>query len=101
MNDQLRHPGVDSALTLGDIAPGQRYVTYIPNQEVIERGIFTSAPEYEGETDRRWVAEAEVVSGKVVVAKTVLLFSAGVTPSEEGDRWSECVTIADDTDYAD
>ena len=45
------HPGVESALTLDDVSPGQEFITYIPNQEVVERGVFTSGPGY-SEVDR-------------------------------------------------
>ena len=98
MIESLRHPQVPSAITRNDVAPGVNYVTYVPKGDVVERGTFTSFAEYDGESDERWRAQASVKTGQLVIEKTVLLFDAGITPSETGDRWSDRVTVIDDTE---
>lgn len=41
----FKHPGVESALTLRDVASGVPFVTYLPGVEVLSRGVFMSGPE--------------------------------------------------------
>ena len=89
-----RHPGVESALTLEDVLPGQAYVTYIPNQKVIERGVFTTEPGYS--EDKRWTADARVLNGvHEMIERTVSLHGAGITPDYNGQGWVDAVTVAD------
>lgn len=88
-----RHPGVESALTLDDVSPGQEFITYIPCQEVVERGVFTSVPVY-GEVDR-WTANAKVQQGiHEIIERTVSLYCAGITPDSNGRDWAPAVTVA-------
>lgn len=96
-----RHPsGIVTALTLGDIAPGVRYITYIPgNASTIERGEFTSKPGPEDyDEEDGYTATALIKMGADVISKTVYLQDVGVTPYQNGERWSTAVTIPDDSE---
>lgn len=75
-----------------------RYITYVPGSHVVETGTFIGEAVYDGESDDRWVAPAEIKSGREVVQKLVYLFDAGITPDETGEHWSNSVTILDDTE---
>lgn len=98
MTDTLRHPRVESAMTKDDVKPGVAFITYVPGDHVVEAGTFVTEPTYDGETDDRWTATAEIKLGKNVVSKTIYLFDAGITPDDSGERWSDNVTIVDDSD---
>lgn len=89
-----RHPRIESALTLDDVTAGVAYVTYIPGQQVVERGIFTTDPYYD-EVDR-WTAGAKVQNGThEIIERLVSLHGSGITPDFDGEGWAEAVTVAD------
>lgn len=100
-----RNPaGVETALTLHDVGPGVPYTTYIPASHdlakdhqietgrVIEEGVFMSEPEYDNEDGYRASARK---SGRSTL-HTIYLQDAGITPYQDGQRWSEAVTVASD-----
>ena len=90
-----RNPESEFALTRDDVGPGVAYVTYIPQDRVIERGIFLEEPRY-GEGEEGWIALARIedaVSG--LKERTVDLHQAGITPDADGEGWSRIVTIAE------
>ncbi len=88
-----RHPDVDTALTLDDVAEGVHYVTYIPDEEVVQRGVLLESPTYD-EQDPRWRAAAQV-AGTII---DVWLYDAGITPDGTGETWTNTVTIVDDAE---
>lgn len=90
-----RHPGVETALARDDVAPGIAFVTYLPGDRVIERGIFTSGPGYD-EGDNRWHALAQVERGAhQIIERTICLYDAGITPAHDGESWADAITIPD------
>jgi hypothetical protein len=86
-----RHEGVDSALTRDDVAVGVSFVTYIPGQEVLYRGLFTSGASYD-EDDPRWTATGLINNEE----RTLYLFDMGITPDHDGITWAPAVTITED-----
>lgn len=92
--NSLRHPGVDTALTRSDVCDGVHYTTFLPEREVVQRGVFLSESIY-NEQDPRWFAMARL-AGKATVVE-VWLHDAGITPDGTGEVWAEAVTIPDDT----
>ena len=74
-----RHPRVETALTRDEVAPGVAFVTYLPGDKVVERGTFTSEPDYD-EGDNRLSALAIVERGtSQIIERTVCLYDAGIT----------------------
>jgi hypothetical protein len=93
-----RHPsGPETAFIVEDVAPGAKYIKYIPgDQSTVERGEFSSFPAYD--EDDGHFATAKVKMGEEVVLKTVFLRDYGITPYYDGERWADAVTIPDDSD---
>lgn len=100
-----RNPaGVDTALTLQDVGPGVPYITYVPANHdlatdhrieagtVVEEGVFMSEPEYDNEDGYRASARKAGMS----TLHTIYLQDAGITPYQDGQRWSEAVTVEND-----
>ena len=89
--NEARHPGVDSAVTLADVLPGQRFITYTPFKVVIRQGVFTSEPVYSEED--AWTAKANIHDADGITEQTVSLHGIGVTPDYDGTGWGDACTV--------